>query len=170
LGQSVKQPRGQLVRRIDVLLSQALELRCDRTQHDLQFTRQAASMIRHWCRPWHDLILCNCNGAAAATATSVRVPGCLATSARLENWPSLAGKTGGTLTGFAERAHLLGREIDLDTRVLDIVGSPQYRNLNELPLIGGHIGGRGEGACTWFAPVQMSLGIGNPASTAVAHA
>lgn len=41
-----------------------------------------------------------------------------------------------TLTGLGERAHLLSREIDLDTHISDIVGLFEYRELHNVILVG----------------------------------
>ena len=41
-----------------------------------------------------------------------------------------------TLTGLGERAHLLSREIDLDTHIRDILGVMKYEDLHDLILVG----------------------------------
>ena len=46
-----------------------------------------------------------------------------------------------TLTGLGERAHLLCREIDLDTHVSDVVGLFEYRDLHDVILVGHSYGG-----------------------------
>jgi pimeloyl-ACP methyl ester carboxylesterase len=46
-----------------------------------------------------------------------------------------------TLTGLGERAHLLHREIDLDTHISDIVGLFEYRDLHAVILVGHSYGG-----------------------------
>jgi pimeloyl-ACP methyl ester carboxylesterase len=46
-----------------------------------------------------------------------------------------------TLTGLGERAHLLRREIDLDTHISDIVGLFEYRDLHDVILVGHSYGG-----------------------------
>jgi len=46
-----------------------------------------------------------------------------------------------TLTGLGERAHLLSREIDLDTHISDIVGLFEYRDLHDVILVGHSYGG-----------------------------
>jgi pimeloyl-ACP methyl ester carboxylesterase len=48
---------------------------------------------------------------------------------------------GATLTGLGERAHLLSREIDLETHVKDIVGLFHCRDLHEVVLVGHSYGG-----------------------------
>jgi len=54
-----------------------------------------------------------------------------------------AGHTviGATLTGLGERAHLLSREIDLETHVSDIVGIFHYQDLHDVNLVGHSYGG-----------------------------
>jgi len=46
-----------------------------------------------------------------------------------------------TLTGLGERAHLLSREIGLDTHVGDLVGLLHYRDLKDVVLVGHSYGG-----------------------------
>jgi pimeloyl-ACP methyl ester carboxylesterase len=46
-----------------------------------------------------------------------------------------------TLTGLGERAHLLSREINLDTHISDIVGLFEYRDLHDVILVGHSYGG-----------------------------
>jgi pimeloyl-ACP methyl ester carboxylesterase len=46
-----------------------------------------------------------------------------------------------TLTGLGERAHLLSREIGLDTHISDIVGLFEYRDLRDVILVGHSYGG-----------------------------
>jgi pimeloyl-ACP methyl ester carboxylesterase len=46
-----------------------------------------------------------------------------------------------TLTGLGERAHLLSREIDLDTHISDIVAMFEYRELHDVILVGHSYGG-----------------------------
>ena len=46
-----------------------------------------------------------------------------------------------TLTGLGERAHLLSREIGLDTHISDIVGLFEYRDLHDVILVGHSYGG-----------------------------
>jgi pimeloyl-ACP methyl ester carboxylesterase len=46
-----------------------------------------------------------------------------------------------TLSGLGERAHLLSREIDLETHVLDIANLFRYRDLNGVTLVGQSYGG-----------------------------
>jgi pimeloyl-ACP methyl ester carboxylesterase len=45
-----------------------------------------------------------------------------------------------TLTGLGERAHLLSREIDLDTHIADVVGMFEYRDLHNVILVGHSYG------------------------------
>src|SRR5215475_12553183 len=46
-----------------------------------------------------------------------------------------------TLTGLGEHAHLMNREIDLDTHVKDIVGVIRYEELSDVVLCGHSYGG-----------------------------
>jgi pimeloyl-ACP methyl ester carboxylesterase len=46
-----------------------------------------------------------------------------------------------TLTGLGERAHLLSRQIDLDTHISDIVSLFEYRDLHDVILVGHSYGG-----------------------------
>ena len=46
-----------------------------------------------------------------------------------------------TLTGLGERAHLLRRDVALDTHVSDIVGLFEYQDLHEVVLVGHSSGG-----------------------------
>jgi pimeloyl-ACP methyl ester carboxylesterase len=46
-----------------------------------------------------------------------------------------------TLTGLGERAHLLNRDINLDTHISDIVGLFKYRDLRNVILVGHSYGG-----------------------------
>ena len=46
-----------------------------------------------------------------------------------------------TLTGLGERAHLLNREIDLDTHVQDVVALLEMEDLHEVVLVGHSYGG-----------------------------
>jgi pimeloyl-ACP methyl ester carboxylesterase len=46
-----------------------------------------------------------------------------------------------TLTGLGERAHLLSRDIDLETHISDIVGLFEYRDLHNVVLVGHSYGG-----------------------------
>jgi pimeloyl-ACP methyl ester carboxylesterase len=46
-----------------------------------------------------------------------------------------------TLTGLGERAHLLSRDIDLNTHVSDIVSLLEYRDLHDVVLVGHSYGG-----------------------------
>jgi pimeloyl-ACP methyl ester carboxylesterase len=46
-----------------------------------------------------------------------------------------------TLTGLGERAHLLSRQIGLQTHIADIVGLLHYRDLNGVTLVGHSYGG-----------------------------
>jgi pimeloyl-ACP methyl ester carboxylesterase len=46
-----------------------------------------------------------------------------------------------TLTGLGERAHLLSRQIGLQTHVADITGILHYRDLNGVTLVGHSYGG-----------------------------
>jgi pimeloyl-ACP methyl ester carboxylesterase len=46
-----------------------------------------------------------------------------------------------TLTGLAERAHLLGREVNLTTHIADVVGLLEAEELNEAVLVGHSYGG-----------------------------
>ena len=46
-----------------------------------------------------------------------------------------------TLTGLGERAHLLSRDIDLDTHITDIVNVLAYEELTDVVLVGHSYGG-----------------------------
>ena len=46
-----------------------------------------------------------------------------------------------TLTGLGERTHLVSRDIGLDTHILDIIQVLEYKNLNEVMLVGHSYGG-----------------------------
>lgn len=46
-----------------------------------------------------------------------------------------------TLTGLAERSHLLSPAINLDTHILDVVNEMKYRELNNVVLVGHSYGG-----------------------------
>ena len=46
-----------------------------------------------------------------------------------------------TLTGVAERSHLLKPDIDLDMQILDVVNEMQWRQLTDVVLIGHSYGG-----------------------------
>jgi len=46
-----------------------------------------------------------------------------------------------TLTGLGERAHLLSREVGLDTHVGDLVGLLHHRDLKDVALVGHSYGG-----------------------------
>jgi pimeloyl-ACP methyl ester carboxylesterase len=46
-----------------------------------------------------------------------------------------------TLSGLGERAHMLSRQIDLDTHISDIVGLFEYRDLHDVILVGHSYGG-----------------------------
>jgi pimeloyl-ACP methyl ester carboxylesterase len=46
-----------------------------------------------------------------------------------------------TLTGLGERAHLLNRDIGLNTHIADIVGLLEYRDLRDVSLVGHSYGG-----------------------------
>lgn len=46
-----------------------------------------------------------------------------------------------TLTGLGERSHLASREVDADLHVQDVVNSLQWRELNEVVLVGHSYGG-----------------------------
>ncbi len=46
-----------------------------------------------------------------------------------------------TLTGLGERSHLLNREIDLDTHVLDVVNVMKWQELRDVVLVGHSYGG-----------------------------
>lgn len=46
-----------------------------------------------------------------------------------------------TLTGLAERSHLLTPDIDLDTHILDIVNDMKWQELNNVVLVGHSYGG-----------------------------
>jgi pimeloyl-ACP methyl ester carboxylesterase len=45
------------------------------------------------------------------------------------------------LTGLGERAHLAGRDIDLETHIRDVVGVLEYEDLQEVLLLGHSYGG-----------------------------
>jgi pimeloyl-ACP methyl ester carboxylesterase len=46
-----------------------------------------------------------------------------------------------TLTGLGERAHLLTREVGLDTHAQDVVGELEYEDLRDVVLVGHSYGG-----------------------------
>jgi pimeloyl-ACP methyl ester carboxylesterase len=46
-----------------------------------------------------------------------------------------------TLTGLAERSHLLGGDIDLDTQILDVVNVMKWQGLKDIVLVGHSYGG-----------------------------
>ena len=46
-----------------------------------------------------------------------------------------------TLTGLGERAHLMSRNIDLETHVTDVVNLFEYRDLRDVMLVGHSYGG-----------------------------
>ena len=46
-----------------------------------------------------------------------------------------------TLTGLGERSHLVSKNIDLDTHILDITQVLEYEDLNEVILVGHSYGG-----------------------------
>jgi pimeloyl-ACP methyl ester carboxylesterase len=46
-----------------------------------------------------------------------------------------------TLTGLAERSHLLNPAIDLDTHILDVVNVMKWQELNDVVLVGHSYGG-----------------------------
>lgn len=46
-----------------------------------------------------------------------------------------------TLTGLGERRHLLRRDIDLDTHVMDVLGVIDYEDLSDIVLVGHSYGG-----------------------------
>ena len=46
-----------------------------------------------------------------------------------------------TLTGLAERSHLLTPDIDLDTHILDVVNEMKWRELGDVVLVGHSYGG-----------------------------
>ena len=48
-----------------------------------------------------------------------------------------------TLTGLGERAHLLTREVDLDTHIPDVVNVLEYEDLRDVILVGHSYGGHG---------------------------
>jgi pimeloyl-ACP methyl ester carboxylesterase len=60
-----------------------------------------------------------------------------------------------TLTGLGERAHLLSRQIGLQTHVADIVGLLQYRDLNGVTLVGHSYGGMVITAAAEQAPERI---------------
>ena len=41
-----------------------------------------------------------------------------------------------TLTGLAERSHLISRNIGLDTHILDIIQALEYKDSDEVTLVG----------------------------------
>ena len=41
-----------------------------------------------------------------------------------------------TLTGLGERSHLISRNIGLDTRILDIIQGLEYKDSDEVTLVG----------------------------------
>jgi pimeloyl-ACP methyl ester carboxylesterase len=53
-----------------------------------------------------------------------------------------------TLTGLGERAHLLSRDVGLDTHVQDIVGVLECEDLLEVVLVGHSFGGMVV-SCRW---------------------
>jgi pimeloyl-ACP methyl ester carboxylesterase len=60
-----------------------------------------------------------------------------------------------TLTGLGERAHLLSREIALETHVADIVGLSHYRDLCSVILIGHSYGGTVTSAVAEWVPDRI---------------
>jgi hypothetical protein len=50
-----------------------------------------------------------------------------------------------TLTGVAERSHLLRPDIDLDTQILDVVNEMQWQQLTDVVLVGIPMAG-------WWCP------------------
>src|SRR5579862_9819800 len=46
-----------------------------------------------------------------------------------------------TLTGLAERSHLLTPDIDLDTHILDVVNEMKWQQLRDVQLVGHSYGG-----------------------------
>ena len=46
-----------------------------------------------------------------------------------------------TLTGVAERSHLLTPDIDLDTHILDVVNEMKWQGLTDVVLVGHSYGG-----------------------------
>ena len=46
-----------------------------------------------------------------------------------------------TFTGLGERSHLLNREIDLETHILDVLQVFKYEDLQDVILVGGSYGG-----------------------------
>jgi pimeloyl-ACP methyl ester carboxylesterase len=46
-----------------------------------------------------------------------------------------------TLTGLGKRSHLVSRDIELDTNILDIIQVLEYENLNKVTLVAHSYGG-----------------------------
>jgi pimeloyl-ACP methyl ester carboxylesterase len=62
---------------------------------------------------------------------------------------------GATLSGLGERAHLLSRDIGLDTHVADIVGLMQWQDLGGVTLVGHSYGGTVITAVAEWAPERV---------------
>ncbi|MSQ20136.1 MAG: alpha/beta fold hydrolase [Betaproteobacteria bacterium] len=52
-----------------------------------------------------------------------------------------------TLTGLADRAHLLDRSIDLDTHIQDVIGVLDHKELIDVVLVGHSYAGGGDHRC-----------------------
>jgi pimeloyl-ACP methyl ester carboxylesterase len=61
-----------------------------------------------------------------------------------------------TLTGLGERAHLLSREVGLDTHVQDVLGVLEYDDLREVILVGWSYAGMVITAVAESAPERLS--------------
>jgi pimeloyl-ACP methyl ester carboxylesterase len=61
-----------------------------------------------------------------------------------------------TLTGLGERAHLLSREVSLDTHVQDILGVLEYEDLREVVLVGHSYGGMVVSGVAERAPQRLA--------------
>jgi pimeloyl-ACP methyl ester carboxylesterase len=46
-----------------------------------------------------------------------------------------------TFTGLGERSHLVSRDVELDTHILDIIQLLEYENLSKVTLVGHSYGG-----------------------------
>src|SRR5437660_372527 len=46
-----------------------------------------------------------------------------------------------TLTGLGERAHLIGKEVDLDTHIQDVLNVLEFEDLADVRLVGHSFGG-----------------------------
>lgn len=60
-----------------------------------------------------------------------------------------------TLTGLGERSHLVNRDIELDTHILDIIQMLEYEDLNDVILVGHSYGGLVIGGVTEKVPQRV---------------